>query len=538
MPAKSLPIVLTALAVLAGCLAGVPSTPHPGAAAVQVRERGHGPIPYAQVSLLAGDRVVALLNADGQGALEGLQVPAGATKVAIGAPGFATASFAVGALPAVVELDRATDRTAGAFLRMLPRVDLACPAIDPPPYSCGRFGESVVEVAGDGTIWESATNAVGRSPPIWTSRDHGKTFQVLSSFSAATPEGLARDATGIEGDFAIDDVGNVYFYDILVGAAYMSSYKADGTHRWTVPEPFMPLNDRPWVRAGKADEVFAAYNTGSATQFYKSTDGGKTFDLVHGHTFACGLGTLGQGPARDQLYVAAACGDKPMLWSSKDGGATWDEGKTLPLPTGTFKDNAGQDHRNIGNFLPPVADEAGNVYVVFSHALERPKDLGSQGLDNETAIYVDRLGPSGAWAGPWQVGPSGLNLLPWPAAGKAGHLGLAWYHADGAAEVAGTTEWRLFTAASVDADAATPHFQFTVADPEVLNVGPLDRNLGDFLQSDLTPDGRLVVAYAKQVGRHDAFAAASSLSDDIKFVQSDRGLDLAPLKFLNGPASH
>jgi len=522
------PILFVSIIVaLSGCLGGV-AGPGTGASLgpeVLVQDADGHPIPFAQLSVVASGLVVSAASANELGAFVAVPpLPAGA-MYAVGASGYAAVHFAAAPLPHTITLATMAGSTAGPFLRWLPPLDLVCPSIDPPPYSCDRFGEPVLEVAGDGTIWASATSAVGRSPPIWTSRDGGASFQLLEGKGT----GLVRDATGIEGDFAIDEAGNVYFFDILAGAAYFTSYAADGTHRWTSPHAWKPLVDRPWVRAGAADQVWVLYNTGTSSIILSSTDGGRTFDLLGSHEFPCGLATLGQHPTlRDHLYVAATtCGDAPMLWTSVDGGKTWDEGQAVPLPAGQY------ERRLIDTFLVPAVDEAGNVYLVYPHALFKPETDGVSS-SREQALFLARRGPEGSWSNAVQIAPPAPAYSVWPAAGQAGHVGLAWYQASGRVED-NESQWRLFTAASVDADADAPHFQVAVADPDVLAEGPLGRQLGDFLESRLTPDGRLAVVYAKQVGRDDAFQPASSQDDQVRFVLSQPSLDLAPSLFLNGP---
>jgi hypothetical protein len=511
---------------LSGCLGG-PILPQAGAATegdIRIVDASGAGIPFAQLSVALADVTVAVASADAEGVLAALPaVPAGA-EVVVGAPGYAPIHYATSSLPRLITLAAADAATPGPFLRWLPFVDLACPSIDPPPYSCDRFGEPVLEVAGDGTFWASATSAVGRSPPIWTSRDGGRTFQLLEGETT----GLLRDATGIEGDFAIDEAGHVYFFDILAGAAYFTSYEADGTHRWTVPHAWKPLVDRPWVRAGASDQVWVLYNTGSSSILLASRDGGRTFDVLGGHEFPCGLAVLGQHPVeRGHLYVSADCGQGPRLWTSLDGGATWDAGQDVPVPPGSY------DSRRMDTFVVPTVDAAGNVYVAYTHALPRPSGVEASKW-TQTAVFVARRGPDGAWSTAIQVSPAGQAHMVWPVAGAAGRLGLAWYQATGDVEGA-DSQWRLVTAASVDADAPGPHFQLALGDPEVLAKGALGRQLGDFLEARLTPDGRLAVVYGKQVGRDDAFKAASSADDQMRFVLSQPTLDLAPTLFLNGP---
>jgi hypothetical protein len=373
--------------------------------------------------------------------------------------------------------------------------------------NCGGFGEPQLEVAGDGTIWASAVCCVGRSPPIWTSRDGGQSFQVLEGQGT----GLVRDAFGIEGDFAIDTDGNVYFFDISAATAWFSSYDADGTHRWTVPMAFPPLVDRPWVRAGGPDEVYIFYNTGTSTNFYRSFDGGLTWDLANSFTVPCALGTFGQGPDPGRVFLTGCTGD-PRLWLSEDQGSTWSPAESVPVPEGDF------ENRRIDSYLPPVADEAGTIYVTFTHTVP--------GTDNQTAIFVSMRDEDGSWRGPFQVSTGGWNEKPWPAAGGPGEYGVAWYHTDQTLDEQDDAEWFLAAAATRTGLDAEPTFTPARPDVDPVLFGPFGRNLGDLMQSDVTPDGRLAIVYARNV---------EGTPFTNLFVQSDLGFDLAPDRFPNGP---
>ena len=376
----------------------------------------------------------------------------------------------------------------------LPPVDLLCPAdgtqyvvLDTALGNCGAFGEPVIEVAGDGTVWASATCCIGRSPPIWVSRDGGESFDLLP-FADRT--GTVRDAFGIEGDFAIDDAGNVYFFDISAVTTWFTKYQADGTHVHTKADVFPPLVDRPWVRAGVADEAWIFYNTGFATNLFHSTDGGLTWTLL-AVTFDCGLMTFGQGPVRDQLFVAG-CANDPSLWVSEDGGVTFGARVNLPIP------DLGMPVADLPNgtatdaFMPPVADEAGNIYVPFVYATD--PDAKTVG------IYVDVVHPDGYTAGPFLVSDDlPWNAMPWGAAGAAGRFAVSWYAADVPRDDPGNATWTLQVAATLDGDAKQPTFTRQQADPDpVLDNATLGRSLGDFLQADVGPDGRYYTIYARR----------------------------------------
>lgn len=151
--------------------------------------------------------------------------------------------------------------------------------------------EPVLDVSGKGVIWYSATCCIGRAPPIWISTDGGES---LAAIPFADGTGIIRDGTGIEGDFAIDDASNVYFFDILAATAYFTKFDEDGNHIHTKPDSFEPLLDRPWVRAGAEEEVFLFYNTGGSTNFVRSTTGGWVWDYAGITSFPCPLMTMGQ----------------------------------------------------------------------------------------------------------------------------------------------------------------------------------------------------------------------------------------------------
>lgn len=404
-------------------------------------------------------------------------------------------------------------------LRFLPPVDLLCPA-DGVQYAvldtlgdCGAFGEPVIEVAGDGTVWASATCCVGRSPPIWRSSDGGQSFDLLP-FGDRT--GLVRDGFGVEGDFAVDDAGNMYFFDISAATTWFSKYLPDGTHVFTKADVFPPLVDRPWVRAGVADEAWIFYNTGMATNLYHSTNGGLTWTLT-AVGFDCALMTFGQGPVRDRLFVAGCPGD-PALWVSEDGGATFGARIDLPVPDLGVPASELPNGTGTDSFMPPVSDEAGNLYVPFIYANDR--DARTLGL------YVDIVHPDGRVVGPILVsGDLPWNAMPWGAAGLPGRFAVSWYAADAPTDKPEEATWTLQVAATLDGLSDAPAFTRRQADPDpVLVDQALGRSLGDFLEADVGPDGRYYTIYARRVD-----------GPLVNRVVITDGLDLGPGVPHNGP---
>lgn len=401
------------------------------------------------------------------------------------------------------------DAEATAKLSFEEPVDLVCEGFERPPESCGEFGEPIVEVAGDGTIWASATCCIGETPPIWLS-DDGRNFTMLG-IERAGPTELVRQTYGIEGSFAIDDAGHVYFFDIALGATWFTSYTADAEHRHTVAHPMPPLVDRPWVRAGAEDEVFLFYNTGRSEIFVPSTDGGRTFDYTQQVEFPCALMVPGQGPTRDRMFVAG-CRQDPKLWITTDAGATWEGPEEIPLPDVTTQ------NRRIGFLMPPASDDDGWIHVPYTH---------TAGPDeHQKAIFVARRAPDGTWHGPEQVSPPGIAEKPWAVAGRPGHAAVAYYHSpNGTPGDQADARWKLRVSYTTDGQATNATWTTVTPDPDVLLEGDFGRNLGDFLQMDVTPDGRLAIVY----GADDGGTVQN------RFVWSGGGVDFAPATFLNGP---
>jgi hypothetical protein len=504
---------------LAGCLTDAPGKTKgdpQGPAYVMVETPEGQPLGYAQATLVRNGTPLVIFSADANGRV---LVPKGvsADSLIVGFPGTQSMKLPLDALPAKVALRPLTSpANATALLNFLPSVNLECPTdavatvLDEAfRRSCGGFGEPVMEVAGDGTIWASATCCIGRSPPIWISRDGGLSFKLHNPVGT----GVVRDGFGIEGDFAIDSAGNVYFFDIGAAFAWFTSYKADGSHRWTIPIALPPLVDRPWVRAGAADEVYIFYNTGFDTRLYASKNGGLTWDMVGAKTIPCALSTFGQGPDPKRLFMVG-CSGAPQLWLSTDGGVTLNGPENVPVPKGNYEFG-----RGIDRFMPPSSDENGTIYVPFTHVLD---DQGE-----EKAIFVSRRASDGTWSGPFQVSPGGRNEKPWSAAGRAGHLGIAWYNTPSNSSARDSAVWHVMAAASINADAPQPHFQITRADPDPVLQGVFGRALGDFLEARMTPDGRLAIVYSRNM---------PGMPYENRFVQTDGGLDLGPDVFRNGPA--
>jgi hypothetical protein len=371
------------------------------------------------------------------------------------------------------------DQTGRDFgeLSFLDPVALVCPD-DNPLYvvydqqyqDCAGFGEPTLEVAGDGTIWYSSVCCVGQAPPIWRSYDGGLTFQ---AYPFANMTGVIRDSAGVEGDFAIDTAGNVYFFDITAATAYITKFSADGTHQHTKPDAFPPLVDRPWVRAGQEDEVFIFYNTGAAgTNFFSSNDGGLTWDYPGYTNFPCALMTFGQGYDRDNMVVSGC--SEPGAWLTTDAGASWTDKIDLPLPV---------NWTVTENYMQPSIDTAGDAYIPVTV---------TDGAQSTNVVY--RVAPDGEVFGPfWSSPTDGIVDKPWSIAGN-GTYAQAYYLAENVTrETQEGAEWHLVVDYTHDGGET---WTTQRADEKSVLTGVFGRSLGDFLELRQAENGDLVIAYA------------------------------------------
>lgn len=328
---------------------------------------------------------------------------------------------------------------------------------------CG-LGEPSIEVDGAGTIYITGVCCVGNAPPLLASRDGGVTFADMAGDEV-------RELLGVEMDLAVDEVGNFYAADIEVAGTFqVTVWDAEGNYIRHMKWPAPPLVDRDWIRAEGDGQLYYAYNTGSDTNIYTSSDGGATWSPIAIYSSGYGLGNLAIWPGHEVCLVGGNSDGNRLADCTTDQGATWSQETTSAL--------------SGGNFPVPVFDEAGNLYVASGA--------------NERISYAARV--DGAWQEPHYVSPEGIHRLPWIAAGRDGAVALAWYGTLDA-NITATTEWYLFVAASKNADAAEPHWDWVIADPDPVFVGALGRDLLDFLQIDMGPDGALHVAYSKQDGR-------------------------------------
>jgi hypothetical protein len=268
----------------------------------------------------------------------------------------------------------------------------------------------------------------------------------------------------------------------------------------------VPEDDRNWMDFYGGNVVYLAYRefTGlvATSKFYvnRSEDGGLTYGPAV--LAAVGGNTTGnvavdqndgtvyfcyQGTKANQVMVTvgtpAAPGLTPIVYTAH------------VAATGTGA--------TVAALFPCVkVGGDGTVYVAYS-------DAGA-------AIYIAHSTDHGqTWSVPVRVSnltsPS-QALFPWMAAGKAsGSVAVAWFGAesgdteDGAGLNNDAANWKVFFAQTTDATAQNPTFYTAVASDHYVhgsNIslggfgGAANRNLGDFFQIDLDPQGLALFAFS------------------------------------------
>lgn len=513
----SKPFLFTALLVVtifAGCVgsdADLPDPRGPTAPFVttfHVTDVDNGEaVPFARITILDQETPVLITSTDHNGTADVL-VPPNVTGYAVTADGYRPhgSNGITDTLRTEVALAPAGDEEAaiGPGLAFRDAVDLGSYSyplafgtncddlLEDRDGDCG-LGEPSVEVDALGNIYVTGVCCITGAPPVYVSRDGGDVFELLE-----TPHGI-REAFGIEGDFAIDDEGVIYYADIELAATFqLTAWDKDGEFLHHAKWPAPPLVDRDWIRAEGDGHLYYVYNTGTSTLVYTSTDRGVTWSPGPVHDTGYGLGSAIKGPDLGELWVVGGGDSFRNADVTRDGGATWDR-ETTTLPRG------GMD--------PGYFDEGGNLYLTSS---------------SDDEVHVARRDPDGAWHDAWVVSPPhGHHRMPWIAAGAEGKVAVAWYGTLDE-EITPDSEWHLYVALSLDAQNDTPHWQSVVADPEPILTGNLQRQLLDFFQLVIGPDNAVHIAYSR-LGPDDG------TEERLHYVRSEAAYPISPQTYFWGP---
>ncbi|MGQ0537056.1 MAG: hypothetical protein ACT4PT_13415 [Methanobacteriota archaeon] len=366
--------------------------------------------------------------------------------------------------------------------------------------STGVAFEPSVKVGPDGTIYVTGPGFAEnrRHTRLWVSDDEGATFTEIQFADPAT--GVSNFPTGFEGDLAIDAAGAAYFVDLSLASSQLSR-STDGGKTWSLRNAAVfPVGggDRPWAAASPADMVAVTWNQiPSGFWIAVSRDGGLTFPT---QTYFEGTQYAGAGPvprgwvfagvpaidATGAVYVGRASANGPVLHKSTDGGASF---AAHPVHE--------TEARTAYLMTVPAVDAAGNVYVAWAEDLE----------GNVEVFYAASTDRGETFGEPVRASHhGGSSVMPWIAAGAAGHVAIAYYGAPDARGVPSETDadWYPFLVDVHDAASETPSFRIArMQDAPVLSApvcteglscdtggSQASRALADYLQVAIDPMGR------------------------------------------------
>ncbi|MDQ3876950.1 MAG: exo-alpha-sialidase [Actinomycetota bacterium] len=372
---------------------------------------------------------------------------------------------------------------------------------DPPSHEWA--GEPSIEVDSKGTIFISGVCCVVSASPVWYSTDGGKTFKEMES-----PGHVREYGVGAEGDIAYDDSGHVWFIDSIYPPSLVETQWSDHGATWdrtTHTHGVVPaLNDRPWTAWTKKG-IYLYVNYGYWVMVYKSTDDGLTWTSPGPMEWKGSFDTHPYWPG----HIAAnrKTGEVWIVGNNSVGGPDQE------LISGVSED--GQSFKEIpvtrperkggftGQFVGSSAiDDAGNVYTTWGAYDTRGCSVYYGYYSVQDKQWHQNKVPTGP----------GCATFPWIKAGADGKVALVWYQTDYDDEISSvntnnqyqdavpdTAEWYVHVAAISNARSADPSYTMgEVPTSGPILVGPLTRELWDFFQVAIDPQGHIDIAFAKK----------------------------------------
>src|SRR4051794_3133220 len=362
---------------------------------------------------------------------------------------------------------------------------------------------------------------------IWTSKDGGKTWQIVNYQQTGFATNPANNAGFSDPDLTTDAGGRIYNTGIdLANDALFSS--GDGGRTWDKGTAQCHDGDRPWLAGGKKDEVFLATNVQESNhQVFDSTDGGNSCPASgiddsgklpnDPNTAYSGDGKLYYVPDKDTLVeptcLAPASGSN--FCDNGVGVSTWKRGDAAFTPQGA------PFHSRILAHWPAIAlDSADTLYEVWDTdprsgttggcSDASPTGNGASGAPQPNQVqyaYSKDLGKT--WSPPFTVAaPANARAFwPWVAAGDAGRINIVWYASDKLVDLdCAKAKISIQTASITGADTSSPSVQTSdpvgrpIHDDGVCQGGTTcvatgqDRRLGDFFTNAIDSRGCVFIA--------------------------------------------
>lgn len=373
---------------------------------------------------------------------------------------------------------------------------------------------------------------------VYRSDDDGETWKLLNGEGGR----LGDDGPAANGDadVAVDSAGTIYVSN-LGGGGIQLHKSMDGGATWEYMANIVPQDedgtaregaDRQWVTAAGPGHIINAWMRTSPSrdvEINSTFDGGANW--TGSSYFGDGIGWVGTpqfAPDGMHAYVpytqpgATTTPAGGVLGNGQtfqmhvirtaDGGATWED-----VPTGMTWTTSETGLHWSGGYMAPTLDVTGDGTVVVAMAVDdypatpapAPANVGSTILvrtssDNGTTWSETRSFNENALGngGGMEVNV-GSRIFPWVTGGAGDRFAITYLSAPTPVQSDfGGTVWALeaIVVDGIDGDVVETTIDSDVHQGPICARGgacafPVDRTLLDYFESDVTPDGRLVIAY-------------------------------------------
>lgn len=345
---------------------------------------------------------------------------------------------------------------------------------------------------------------------VYRSDDTGATWTRLNreGDGRLTDDGPAANG---DADVTVDAAGNVYTSNLGRGIQVLRS--TDRGDSWDHVGNVVPDGhwaDRQWMAAADEDHLVMAWMGGTNQPFTRQVavnttfDGGETWTGVE--YIGKGIGWIGTAqfdPMGTEVSIPFTQNEGNDVFSlrvahSPDGGRTWHD-----VDSGVTVKRSAQGGHWAGVLMAPALDVTGDGTVVYAWSEEI---VDATGLTATGSVVKAMALKDQVFSEPVVLSTSEQAVQPWVTGGAGDRFAVTWFAGSmpGDSEINGGV-WDV-EAVMVDGLASgSPDIVRTTIDEGVHYgplcstgsgcVGPYDRALLDFFESDLLPDGNLVVIY-------------------------------------------
>lgn len=424
-----------------------------------------------------------------------------------------------------------------------------------------RGGEPSVWAHTDGTLYLAfpgcATGEKCANGPIYKSTDRGASWDRVVKLENGSLAKGNPPANG-DNDVAVDAAGAVYASNL--GAGIQIHRSADGGPDWEYLGDLVPRGhwaDRQWVAAADAGHVIVTWMGGEGdarkVAVRTTTDGGKEWTKIE--YLGATIGWLGPvqfdasgrlafipftestiDVGANSLFVGEPF--KLKVARTQDGGRSWDV-----VDTGVQVQAARTGAQWSGVIMAPALDVTGDGTIVYAWSEETTDPAHAAGLGAAVKFIASKDG-GGTWSKPVLVSDRKSAIMPWVTGGAGDRFAVTYFDGDTQLDTDYTGPWDV-TAAVVDgAGTVSPTIVRTIVEKNVHQGGlcgrggmcgltASDRSFLDFFESDLLPDGSLVVVYPKDT--IDTPYTGSRNPIELRFGLQTGGTPLLDRALADGP---